>query len=234
MGKCKRCGDWCYDKYDYCYDCWLELFFDEDLVEDEDIKETAEDDESVTESKVIAICAISGEKITSNDEFYSLNVKKSSSENGKIVPEYHMKVLKKYFDVIYDGQCRFKLFHDNDEVEVRDKYEAKFRAEDGHLVRSTHEMLIDNYLFNHNIRHVYEKIVYSKINDDQCTCDWYLPDYDIYIEYWGMSTQKYLDEKKYKINIYNSNNLNLLSIEKEDLYNKLDDKISKFLYKKKA
>lgn len=118
-------------------------------------------------------------------------------------------------------------------LETRDKYEANHRAEDGHKVRSTHEMVIDNYFFNHNIRHVYEKLVFSKNTCDKCTCDWYLPDYDVYVEYWGLDSKKYNEEKIYKLNIYKENGLNFLQIEKDDLINKFDDKITEFISKQK-
>lgn len=145
-------------------------------------------------------------------------------------PEYKIILLTSEFQCItFSNEDDYV----NSNKEVRDKHEANYRAEDGHKVRSTHEMIIDNYLFNHNIRHVYEKIVYSMNSNDKCTCDWYLPDYDVYIEYWGLDGKRYNEEKIYKLNIYKENELKLLEIEKDDLFNKLNDKITEFISKQK-
>lgn len=38
-----------------------------------------------------------------------------------------------------------------------DSYEGKFTCTDGHIVKSKSEMIIDNWLFDHNIPHAYEK-----------------------------------------------------------------------------
>lgn len=61
----------------------------------------------------------------------------------------------------------------------------------GNIVKSKSEMIIDNWLFDHNIPHAYEKIL--PIDADQrhdLHPDFCLPGYgddtdDIYIEYWG-------------------------------------------------
>jgi hypothetical protein len=58
-------------------------------------------------------------------------------------------------------------------------------------------------------------------------CDWYLPDYDIYVEYWGMMEDaSYRRTKERKIREYNRLQLKLLSIGSEDL-NNLDEKLRK-------
>ncbi len=56
-------------------------------------------------------------------------------------------------------------------------------------------------------------------------CDWYLPDRDIYIEYWGMMEDaRYRRTREEKIREYNRLQLKLLSFEREDLDN-LDEKL---------
>ena len=51
-------------------------------------------------------------------------------------------------------------------------------------------------------------------------CDWYLPDQEIYVEYWGMMDEAgYRRTRKRKIAEYNRLPLKLLSIEREDLDN---------------
>jgi hypothetical protein len=58
-------------------------------------------------------------------------------------------------------------------------------------------------------------------------CDWYLPDQDIYVEYWGMMKDVgYLRAREIKIKEYKRLPLKLLSIGSEDL-NNLDEKLRK-------
>lgn len=87
---------------------------------------------------------------------------------------------------------------------------------DGDLVRSIGEVLIDNWLHNNNINHQVEK----KIPIPQLKyCDWYLPDYDVYVEFWGDIHTKKPEARKIKERLYAKHNLKLLSIEQADTDN---------------
>lgn len=110
---------------------------------------------------------------------------------------------------------------DNKEIDYRLRFEAKYRCEDGHYVRSRMEVIIDNWLFNHNISHAYEKRVLNL----NMLCDFYIKHKngkEYYIEAWGMEDKVYLSRKEEKIQNYNSNKLNLISIDNNTLLN-LDD-----------
>jgi hypothetical protein len=51
-------------------------------------------------------------------------------------------------------------------------------------------------------------------------CDWYVPDHDIYVEYWGMTDDAgYRRTRERKIEEYKRLQLKLLSIERKDLDN---------------
>ena len=59
----------------------------------------------------------------------------------------------------------------------------------GEIVKSYGELEIANYLFSNNIKYEYEKeYKYNTLTDDyqQYKPDFYLPEYDIYIEYFGI------------------------------------------------
>ena len=46
------------------------------------------------------------------------------------------------------------------EINILDEsYEGVYKCKDGHIVKSKSEREIDNYLFDHNIPHAYEKVV---------------------------------------------------------------------------
>ncbi|MFX0025419.1 MAG: hypothetical protein ACFE8M_03330 [Candidatus Hermodarchaeota archaeon] len=107
---------------------------------------------------------------------------------------------------------------------------SKFKSLDGHIVRSKGELIIDNYLYILGFDHIYEKKI--KILKKSVKCDWYLPDYDIYIEYWGFHGKSYLKRKKEKINLYKEAKLKLISIENymfTDIYTNLNKNLKRYI-----
>lgn len=115
---------------------------------------------------------------------------------------------------------------------TREKYDSNHRTADGHYVKSRGEHLIDDFFFNTGIRHIYEKVVIDPTNNNECTCDFYLPDCDLYIEFWGVeNSKKYNESREYKSIIYKNANLNLFEIEAEDVDVRLDYVIEKIKVK---
>jgi hypothetical protein len=107
---------------------------------------------------------------------------------------------------------------------------SKYRCLDDHLVRSKGELIIDNYLYFLGISHIYEKIVLLRGN--KVKCDWFLPKYDIYIEYWGYSGKKYLKRKEEKLKLYCKGKLKLISIENwmfYDIYSSINKNLEKYM-----
>lgn len=84
----------------------------------------------------------------------------------------------------------------------------RFACSDGHLVRSTYEQRVDNWLHEHNIPHEYEP---------RLPCD---PRYDSdflakgwYIEVWGVQNSKeYAQRKAKKIALYNTHQIPLIQL----------------------
>ena len=100
----------------------------------------------------------------------------------------------------------------------------KNRASDGHICKSQQEVKIDDILYKYNICHAYGRKVKEIPSKEErtLTADWYIPlggTEGIYIEYWGMDTADYEDNKEEKKKIYDkySNKVKLISIEKEDV-----------------
>lgn len=105
-----------------------------------------------------------------------------------------------------------------DSVDFRLKYPAQYRTDDGHFVRSRGEVMIDNWLYSNKILHVYER----RIPDSKFICDFYIPNVDLFIEYWGLTNNKEYEKHRIdKIKHYNSKKLKILSIFDKDL-NDLD------------
>ncbi|HLD10780.1 MAG TPA: NUMOD3 domain-containing DNA-binding protein [Candidatus Nanoarchaeia archaeon] len=92
---------------------------------------------------------------------------------------------------------------------------------DGDRVRSYPELLIDNFLFENGIKHEVERVFDFKKR--QFKCDFYIPELDMYIEYWGIyHNEQYIKRKEKKLKIYKKLGLNLFSIEwNEDPIEKL-------------
>lgn len=119
-------------------------------------------------------------------------------------------------------------FNEQDISDPRKKWHAKYRCKDGHYVRSKAELIIDNWLHLENIRHIYEKQV-SFPNGEKRFCDFYLPDYKAYVEFWGNIDDYYIKRKNDKIALYKSlKDINLLQLDDKSLEN-LDDILEEFI-----
>ncbi len=105
--------------------------------------------------------------------------------------------------------------------DLRKKWPANVRTEDGHYVRSKAEQAVDNWLYNHGIPHAYEKRVPVP---EIMYCDFFIPiGKKVYIEYWGLEGSPDYDERRNeKIRLYAENKKNLVELREKDIEN-LDD-----------
>lgn len=111
--------------------------------------------------------------------------------------------------------------------DFRLKFPAELRAPDGHYVRSRAELLIDDFLYKNGIVHAYER----KLNVDEVVyCDFYIPQKNLYIEYWGLEDEKYLARRKVKHDVYAKYNFNLIELDDSDIEN-LDERFAAKLRK---
>ncbi len=129
------------------------------------------------------------------------------------------KLLKKLGLKQNDNKKAFKVKDKNKKLFDRSLFQAKYRTEDGHFVRSKAEALISNWLYNNYIVYAYEKRVPIK---EELYCDFFIPQYKIYIEYWGLEEEKYKERKEKKIELYKKYNINLISLTEKEVEN-LDD-----------
>jgi len=93
-----------------------------------------------------------------------------------------------------------------------DSYEGSYNCDDGHVVKSKSEMIIDNYLFEKGVSHAYEKDLPI---DENANRDLH-PDFfllnlsndgvDVYIEHWGYNETT--------LSILNQKNINWQSTRK--------------------
>lgn len=90
---------------------------------------------------------------------------------------------------------------------------------DGITVKSLKEKTIADYLFRHGVSYKYEKVVIDPAsNKPVAKPDFYLPDFDIYIEYWGrLDDEKYSFDMRRKKQIYKKLNCKLISIYEKNI-----------------
>lgn len=107
---------------------------------------------------------------------------------------------------------------------------SKFTCLDGHVVRSKGELIIDNYLTILNLDHEYEQTI--KVRGNPIKYDWYLPDHDIYIEYWGFYGKDYITRKEEKLKLYKKGKLSLISVENimfENIYETVKEQLEEHI-----
>lgn len=94
----------------------------------------------------------------------------------------------------------------------------RFPTLKGELVRSLSEKYIADYLFTHRLDYQYEKNL--KIGGYTVKPDFYLPAYNIYIEFWGMlnnSNPQYWQSFRWKTNKYQEHKVKFIPLRNEDL-----------------
>ncbi len=99
----------------------------------------------------------------------------------------------------------------------RDVEAAKcLRTTDGVAVQSRGEKRIGDWLAEKKIDYVYDaRIVVA--GDIAIRPDFYLPEFDVYIEYWGMDTPEYVETMKKKRFLYQRDHKKLVSLSFHDL-----------------
>ena len=140
-------------------------------------------------------------------------------------------IFDKIIDIVIDkpkSKVDIKTEIKPQNIDPRKLYKAEHRTDDGHYVRSKAEVIIDNWLYNKEIVHAYEKRVPIEEN---VLSDFYIPQGKVYIEFWGYENKpEYLKRKKIKQNIYKKYNLNLIELTDKEVQN-LDDILPRVLLK---
>jgi hypothetical protein len=98
------------------------------------------------------------------------------------------------------------------------KYQKiRLKCKDGHIVDSISEKIIDEWFFKNNIAHEKNK----KYPNSNMDCDFYLSDYDLWVEYfglWGGGIKEYDKTIEDKEKIIVANDFNFVGLKPLDLY----------------
>ena len=99
--------------------------------------------------------------------------------------------------------------------------------------KSKKEVFIANYLDKKGIKYIYEKPV--SVGKDVLKPDFYLPEYDVYVEYWGKWSNdfEYRKERRHKKQLYDQYEYNLVELFPDNLesIHQLDWKFTERLLK---
>ena len=91
----------------------------------------------------------------------------------------------------------------------------------GEVVRSYSEKVIADWLCRNGIRYVYEYPAFDRKGSVISRPDFYLPDYGVYVEYWGLAgTEREYDRMiRWKVSQYRRNMVRVISLYPDELGN---------------
>ncbi|MDQ1340722.1 MAG: Glycerol kinase [Campylobacterota bacterium] len=162
-------------------------------------------------------------------------IQKENSKNGIPYVEWDESIFRSsaFLSALKEvsgeaGESTQQEIENTKDSSFREKFVAKHRATDGHMVRSKAEMLIDNWLYMAEIVHAYERKLPI---EEEVYCDFYIPTGKVYIEFWGLENDpQYVKRKEIKKEIYKKYDFKLIELTDDDVFN-LDDVLPKMLLK---
>jgi hypothetical protein len=122
---------------------------------------------------------------------------------------------QKAFQRSFCNYCFDEVFLERRNFETKVELQKNIRAEDGSWVQSDGERLICDVLSVENIRYRYDER-FRILDGYAIRPDFYLPEYDIYIEYWGMNTSDYKIGMLKKQQLYQQQGKRLISLYPDD------------------
>jgi hypothetical protein len=120
------------------------------------------------------------------------------------------------FQRVFCDRCFDEVFLARRNFETQVEISKTIEARDGTLVQSKGERRIAEWLTAHGIAYRYDT-KYRIIGEFQIRPDFYLPELDVYIEYWGLDTPKYKMSMYKKQTLYQQEGKRLISIYPKDL-----------------
>ena len=156
------------------------------------------------------------------------------NESGNLPIDFQVEYLYEYY--------KEKAKSEFDEEYFKYVDDKEFYTYNQEKVKSYNELRIANYLFVNNIRYEYETPYRCTRTGNTISPDFYLPDYNVYIEFYGINkdggTRSDIDEYQYKAsmkfkqNLYAENGVKVIELFYGDaqnniLYEKLKQELNK-------
>lgn len=131
----------------------------------------------------------------------------------------------------YCRHCLDERIHEDANFESNVEAAKRLRTVDEVAVQSQGEKLIGDWLAKNAIAYDYdERMIVA--GDTRIRPDFYLPEFDLYIEFWGMDTPEYLANMRHKRVLYQRECKRLISLYPKDLPdidNILRQKLSRYI-----
>lgn len=193
---CLVCGKPGYQYYSYCFEHLPKKSNSENVAP----KESKKIEQIQPEPKKENTCKKCGQPSGKYDVCYDCFRKKSDED------------LKRDIETLIESEK-------DSGVDIRDKWPAKIRTKNGVKVRSHAECRIADWLSNHSLIYEYENMVPSKNDINKfLLSDFYIPQANIYIEYWGYKDKEtYNKRRNEKMIIYNERNFIVKDLEDRNL-----------------
>lgn len=212
--KCIICGKEA-PKGSLCYECWNEMIAHKDTFDKNATSQEMMEHYYNIRNKIYQMDSLDHIKTNCCRLIALANIHKDIYNNGALFDRVDKDVI-----AIFEKKNNHITEKPTQETLIKDARKEEFiRTTDGHYVRSHPEEVIDNLLYNCRIVHSYEQRIPLNLGERTLICDWYIPvlseTQGIYIEYWGMKTQKYLISKEERIATYKKFGIPLVEIEKD-------------------
>ena len=137
----------------------------------------------------------------------------------------------KAFQRPYCDKCFDEVYLSRRNYDTKVELNKNIRASDGTFVQSDGELKIADWLTARKIEYRYDERI-RIIDGHAIRPDFYLPEFDVYIEYWGMDTIDYKIGMLKKLKLYQQQGKKLISLYPEDKNNLdiiLKSKLSKYI-----
>lgn len=138
---------------------------------------------------------------------------------------------RKAFQRVFCDKCFDEVFLDRRNFDTKIELNKTIRAADGTLVQSAGERIIAEFLTEQGIAYRYDER-FRIVEGCAIRPDFYLPELDLYVEYWGMDTTDYKIGMLKKQKLYQQEGKRVLSLhfrDKPRLRDVLAEKLSRFI-----
>ena len=120
------------------------------------------------------------------------------------------------FQRVFCSRCFDEVFLKRRNFETQVEISKTIEARDGTVVQSEGERRIADWLTAHGLVYRYDA-KFRIISEFQIRPDFYLPEIDVYIEYWGLDTPQYKMSMYKKQMLYQQEGKRLISVYPKDL-----------------
>lgn len=122
---------------------------------------------------------------------------------------------QKAFQRVFCDKCFDEVYLERRNFDTKVELNKTIETKSGTLVQSGGERLIADYLTRQGIAYRYDERI-RIVEGYAIRPDFYLPEFDVYIEYWGMDTADYKIGMLKKLKLYQQEGKRVISIYPED------------------